>query len=120
MARVNFREIQERFTHIDATFESCAISIPGDSHYAVRLYPWSENPKYLKLRESGTNWQFDWPNDAERVVTAYPIGLIQARVRKAKQVIDWEFVDSPHSLLWEYEIEEQILCKSALPAGTLQ
>jgi len=53
MARVNFREIRKRFTHIDAKFESCAISIPGDSHYAVRLYPWWENPKYLELIESG-------------------------------------------------------------------
>ena len=119
MPRVDFRQIRERFTHIDATFESCVISMPGESHYAVRLYAWWENPAYLDRVESGRGWKSEWPLTAERVVTVYPIGLVQARVRRTQEVIDWSFVDSPHPLLWEYETEVHVLCKGALPAGAL-
>lgn len=119
MPRVNFRRVRERFTHIDATLESCVLSIPGESHYAVRFYAWWENPSYLERVESGTAWKSEWPSAAERVVTVFPIGLIQARVRRTQEVIDWSFVDSPHPLLWEYEPEEHVLCKAALPAGAL-
>jgi hypothetical protein len=119
MARVNYREIRERFTHIDATFESCVISMPGDSHYSVRFYAWWEHPTYLDLTEPGAGWQAKWPREAEKVVTVYPAGLIKACIRRTDDVIDWSFVDSPHPLLWEFETEEHVLCKGALPPGVL-
>ena len=119
MPPVDFREIRERFTHIDATFESCAISMPGESYYAVRFYTWWENPAYLDRVESREGWRSEWPPTAERVVTVYPVGLVQACVRRVQEVIDWSFVDSPHPLLWKYETEEHVLCKRALPPGAL-
>lgn len=119
MARVNFREIRDRFTHLDATFESCAVRMPGDSHYAVRFYPWWENPAYRELVESGVGWRGAWPDKAAKVVTVYPVGLVQACVRETPGVIDWVFVEPPDPLLWEYETKEHVLCKSGLPPGTL-
>ena len=98
MTRVNYRETRERFTHIDATFESCVISMPGESHYSVRFYAWWEHPAYLDSAESG-RWQAQWPTEAEKVVTVYPVGLIKACVRRTDGVIDWDFVDSPHPFL---------------------
>ena len=118
MTRVNYREIRERFTHIDATFESCVISMPGESHYSVRFYAWWEHPGYLDLAESD-RWQAQWPTEAEKAVTVYPVGLIKACVRRTDDVIDWDFVDSPHPFLWDFETEEHVLCKGALPPGVL-
>jgi hypothetical protein len=62
---------------------------------------------------------FESPPAAQRVVTVHPVGLVQARVHRMQDVIDWSFVDAPHPLLWEYEAEEHVLCTGALPRGAL-
>jgi hypothetical protein len=118
LTRVNYRELRDRVTHIDATFESCVISIPGESHYSVRFYPWLEHPAFLDLADSG-EWQAHWPTEAAKVVTVYPVGLIEAYVRDRAEVTELEFVDSPHPFLWEFETEENILCRDPLPPGAL-
>jgi hypothetical protein len=118
VTRLNFREIRDRFNHIDATFESSVISMPGDSHYAVRFYPWWEHPSFGELAASG-GWRAQWPSEAEKVVTVYPVDLIAACVRRTEEVVDWKFVDSAHPLLWPFEPYEDVQCKAALPSGAL-
>jgi hypothetical protein len=118
VARVNYREIRDRFTHIDATWQSYVISFPGESHYSVRFYAWWEHPTYRDLAESG-RWQAQWPPEAEKVVTVYPVGLVKACVSSTALAINWEFVDPPDPFLWEFETYEHVLCKGALPPGAL-
>lgn len=41
MVVVNYREIEERFSHIDAEFVSAQLSLPErKAQYSVRFYPW--------------------------------------------------------------------------------
>jgi hypothetical protein len=117
VARVNYREIRDRFTHIDATWISYVISEPGESHYSVRFYAWWEHPTYRELAKSG-EWQAQWPPEAEKVVTVYPVGLVKACVSSTALAINWEFVDPPDPLLWEFETYEHVACKDALPPET--
>lgn len=119
MSLVNFREIRDRFTHLDAAFESCTIALPGESHYAVRLYPWWEHPDCLAAVAEGASWEALWPPEAMKTVTVYPRGLIDARVRPATDVIDWEFLDTPDQRLWPYEVDDQVICGRSISMDLL-
>ncbi|MDX6408210.1 MAG: hypothetical protein QOE13_1281 [Gaiellaceae bacterium] len=111
----NFRAVRDRFTHIDATFVSCAISMPGESHYAVRFYPWWEHPAF----EPGSTWSTQFPDEAERTVTVYPRGLLEAHLQKDDEVVDWSFVDTPDSRLWAYESGLHVTCQRPMSLETL-
>jgi len=53
MTWVNFRDVQDRFTHIDALFVSSAARFGPDGAevtVTVRFYPWWEHPAYVAAR----------------------------------------------------------------------
>lgn len=57
--RVNFREIVERFGHIDGSIVRAEASFSGDGRpssacVVVRFYAWWEHPLFLAAREAGT------------------------------------------------------------------
>jgi len=115
VARVNFREIKERFTHLDGRFKSCSVNLPeAECSYAVDIYPWWEHPDYLAAVGSGQPWGFrDVPPDAYRTVTVYPIDLVKASMSRLDDVIDWEFTSSD-PMLWAYESKQWVYCNSPL------
>ena len=61
MAWTNYRNVAERFGHIDAEFVKSADRLSSDGGTAelvVRFYPWWEHPQYLSARERGEDWAF--------------------------------------------------------------
>ncbi len=118
MAIVNFREVQNRFTHIDAEFVSCTLGFAGQTpRYTVAFYPWWEHPAFVEAIESGKPWGFASGGDGSKPVTVYPKGLVQFRLTKLtdqEQVVDWAFIET-HPLLWPYENSGQIFCNSNPP-----
>ena len=115
MAIVNFREVQDRFTHIDADFVSCTLGFDGETpRYTVSVYPWWEHPAYIDARETGKPWGFSRDVDGGKPVTVYPKGLVQFKLTDREQVVDWAFLDT-HPLLWPYEDRGQIFCNSDPP-----
>ncbi len=112
MARVNFRAVRERFTHIDAQFVSCRLGFEDLApRYVVSLYPWWEHPLFVQAVEQGTPWGFRHDESAYRDVTVFPLNLRECRVSQTKDVTDWEFFES-HPLLWSYEDTGTIECNS--------
>ena len=112
MPRVNYREIAERFTHIDADFVASEIGMPGnDGFFTVDIYPWWEHPLYREARATGTNWGFYATDDAYRPVTVYPKQIYQVRLTQMSAVKDWDFTQE-HPLLWQYERSGKITCNS--------
>jgi hypothetical protein len=113
MARVNFRLVQHRFTHIDAEFVSCVLGFSGiEPYYRVRLYPWWEHPAVVEATRAGKPWAFKQPCEgAVKEVTVLPRGLHTFRISAGPEVIDWAFLKS-HPLLWPFEDQGEIICNS--------
>jgi len=116
MARVNFREVRERFTHIDAQFVGCSCSFPGTARYDVAIYPWWEHPLYIEARLEGKPWGFadDMPDDAYKVVTVHPVNVRDAKLSSRYEVIDWWFTQTD-PFLWPFEDRCNIVCNQPLP-----
>ena len=114
MPRVNYRDVKDRFTHINAPFVRCEFSLPdNDGFYAVSVYPWWEHPQYVEAKANKSNWGFDYGDEAYKTVTVYPMGLRQAHVSQLSEVTDWGFTQE-HPLLWQYEESAQIVCNEPL------
>lgn len=114
MARVGWRELSERFNHIDAQFIGCEVGLPAhDGFYTVSLYPWFEHPLYLAAREAGQNWGFANSSGGYREVTVYPKNVAEFLLKRQTTVTDWDFTQE-HPLLWKYENSGTITCHSAL------
>lgn len=115
MSRVNFREVAERFTHIDARFVACEVGLPeNDGFFTVEFYPWWEHPLYLQARAAGANWEVSTQNEeALRPVTVFPKRVHQARLSQSVDVTDWGFTQN-HPLLWQYEASQEITCNAPL------
>jgi hypothetical protein len=111
MAWMNYREIQDRFGHIDAEFVRSDVSLsPQGSHASVtvRFYPWWEHPGYLKARETGTAWGFTQAVEAGRQnVTVKAVVPYAARISQRVEVTDWGFSEE-HPLLWDFAQEVTI------------
>lgn len=119
MARVNFRDIRERFTHIDARFVSCELGFDGVTpRYSVSMYPWWEHPAYIEARNAGKSWGFADCEGGYKEVVVFPQGLIEFRMSRCSDVIDWAFYED-HPLLWPYEDSDQVFCNSDPPLGEL-
>ena len=105
MAWINYREIQDRFGHIDAEFVRSDVSVsPRASHASVtvRFYPWWEHPGYLHARDAGTPWGFtDAIEAGRRNVTVKAVVPYAARISQRVEVTDWVFSEE-HSLLWDF------------------
>ncbi len=106
--RRNFREVRDRFTHIDAEFVACSLGFPEDRpFYRVRLYPWWEHPKLQEAVATDAPWGFTDYSDGMREVTVHPIDLVSFRISRAVEVTDWSFEETgPH--VWDYEPDGQI------------
>ncbi len=114
MARISWREITQRFSHIDARAVRCQLGLPSsDSFYTVAFYPWWEHPLYLKAREEGTGWGFANSSDGEAEVTVYPKNVRQFQISELGSVIDWGFTQT-HPFLWQYEAQGKVICNSPL------
>ncbi len=114
MARTNYRDVSDRFSHIDAEFESCSIQLAGgQSHYAVKFYPWWEHPQHIRAIRDGTSWGFSNTMQGQRLVIVYPLGLTAAHVRQRLTVTDWSFHED-HPILWDFQSQSQIFCNSDL------
>jgi hypothetical protein len=111
MAWMNYREIQDRFAHIDAEFVQSDISFaPQRSHASVtvRFYPWWEHPGYLEARETGSSWGFTDAIEAGRQhVTVKAVVPHAARISQRDEVTDWVFSEE-HPLLWDFAEEVTI------------
>ncbi len=115
MTLVNYREIEERFSHIDAEFVNAHVALPErEAHYSVRFYPWWEHPRYVEARVQGNPWRFQYDEGAKQLVTVIAQEVFEARLsQSAGTVTDWSFHDD-HPLLWAHRQSHQILCTTAL------
>ncbi len=114
MARVSWREITQRFSHIDARAVRCQLGLPShDSFFTVAFYPWWEHPLYLKAREEGIKWSFSASPEGEAEVTVYPQNTRQFHISELGSVTEWVFTQQ-HPLLWQYEEQGKITCNSPL------
>ena len=112
MTRVNFREVRDRFTHIDAEFVSCTCTFgEGESSFVVRFYPWWEHPLLLQATREGQPWRFagTLTGVEEKEVTVFPQRPLSFNLSHASDVIDWAFLEE-HPLLWEFEDRAHIFC----------
>lgn len=114
MALIHFTEIPKHFFHIDATFVSCRLELPGqDNYFRVRFYPWWEHPLYQQAIERGETWGFQNTEEGEVEITVYPRNVMTFCISQHFNIEGWDFVEE-HPLLWQYEDWASILCNSAL------
>ena len=107
---VNYRDVQDRFSHIDAGFVGADVNLSragGHAAVTVRFYPWWEHPGYLAARENGTPWGFSASaEEGRRDVVVRALTPVAARISQREMVIDWFFSEN-HPLLWQFS--EQIV-----------
>jgi hypothetical protein len=105
MAWVNYREVQDRFGHIDAEFVGSHVNLwpkGGEAIVTVRFYPWWEHPAYLAARQTDSPWGFTEAAEAGREsVTVKAVMPYAASVSQREMVTDWEFSEE-HPLLWDF------------------
>jgi hypothetical protein len=104
VAWTNYRNIVERFGHIDAEFVRSAglfSSAGGTAELVVRFYPWWEHPRYLSARARGEDWGFSSYEAGQREVTVRAIHPWAVRFSPRQQVVDWGFAED-HPLLWDF------------------
>lgn len=116
MTRYNFRDVQDRFGHIDGRVVSADVCFrPQDEVATARvvlsLYPWWEHPLYLAALAAGTNWGFDHGDEACREVVVEAIEPLLCELRPRDSAIDMVF-HTEHPMLWEFEDTGQIFCNS--------
>jgi hypothetical protein len=115
MPRVSFRDVVDRFTHIDGTIVrtdvSFADSEPASARVVLRFYPWWEHPLYIAARESGSDWGFDAADDGARDVVIEAVSPLRCDVRSDASAIDIAF-HTEHPVLWEFEDAAAIMCNT--------
>jgi hypothetical protein len=116
MTRLNFREISDRFGHIDGQIASAEVcSRPQDEFATVRivlrLYPWWEHPRYLAARDAGADWGFDYSDEALRNVVIEAVTPLLCELRAGSSATDLAFY-TEHPVLWEFEDGADIVCNS--------
>jgi hypothetical protein len=116
---VNYRDIQQRFTHIDAELVSATITLkPNTARYVVRLYPWWEHPLYVEAIEQGRPWGFSDLSAGAKEVVVIAVEPFAVCLSDRYEVVDWSFFDN-HPLLWRYEDEAEIFVNSDFDQGEL-
>lgn len=104
MAWVNYREVRDRFGHIDAQLvrAEARVSPEGaEASITVRFYPWWEHPAYISARNAGDSWGFSDTEARRRDVTVQAVAPCAVRISRRAEVVDWGFSDE-HPLLWEF------------------
>jgi hypothetical protein len=105
MQTVNFRAVEERFGHIDATFvrATCTFGPEGGvAELVVRFYPWWEHPAYVDASSRAADWGFADYTAGQREVTVRAIRPVTAALSRQVDVTDWFFTDV-HPLLWQFD-----------------
>jgi hypothetical protein len=122
MNRLNFRDVQDRFSHIDAEFvvSTCDVAA-GQCSYTVKFYPWWEHPSYLQAVERGLPWGFTDTQIAAKQVTVWSVQPRKCRLSfldPGADVIDWLFTEQ-HPLLWAYEDQGNLYCNDSVDGHRL-
>ena len=106
MTWTNYRNIVDRFRHIDADFVSATSRMTpegGEAEVVVNLYPWWEHPLYRAAIERGENWGFSSACAAgAREVRVKAVRPWAVHVSPRLNVIDWSF-EVEHPLLWSFD-----------------
>jgi hypothetical protein len=107
---MDWRQAMRRFTHIDATFVDARASwVEGeDSFFRVSFYAWWEHPLYRRAVEEGRPWGITQGEGAERTVTMVARGLVEAKLSRQREVVEWCISDE-HPLLWSHDPTDQII-----------
>jgi len=104
MTWTNYRNIVERFHHIDADFVRSTTTMSsggGTAELTVRFYPWWEHPRYLSARDRGEDWGFASYEAGKREVTVRAIRPWAVRLSPRQEVVDWGF-EEEHPGLWDF------------------
>ena len=121
MAWTNYRNVVDRFSHIDAEFVSSMGLCSSDAATAelvVRFYPWWEHPQYLSAVQRGETWGFASCEAGKREVTVRAIRPWACRLSVRKEVIDWRF-DREHPLLWDYAGQSTVFVNGSFDRSVL-
>lgn len=115
--RVNFREIVDRFAHIDGEIVCVESSLrhdggPSSARVVLRFYPWWEHPLYREAIAAGTPWGFTSTDEGARDVTITAISPLRCDLRAVASATDIAF-HCDHPTLWEFEDEAEVFCNSA-------
>jgi len=115
MARVNFREIRERFQHLDAKFVAFEHSFETrTASFSIEVYPYWEHPRFVEAVAAGKSWGFNNSgSEGVQLVTVHAKGLMALSATFLVDVEDWEFCER-HPWLWRYEETGHITCNSPL------
>src|SRR3954471_20942948 len=104
MAWFNFREVQDRFSHIDSQFVSSNIQFGAggaEASVTVRFYPWWEHPLYVAARDAGEPWGFQDTDEGARDVVVKAVGAMAVKLAPDSMVDDWAF-STEHPILWGF------------------
>ncbi len=119
MALVNFRDVADRFGHVDGEFVACSLGFPEDGpNYKLRFYPWWEHPLYLEALDINGPWAFADHEEGVREVTIYPRGLVAFAMSRCPEVSDCWFAETG-PFLWSYEPEGQIFVNESVKLDEL-
>jgi len=119
MAWTNYRNVAERFGHIDAELVKSARLLSSDGRTAelvVRFYPWWEHPQYLSARERGEDWGFSSYEAGKREVTVRAIQPWALRLSPRQEVVDWRF-EEDHPLLWDFAEQSTVFVNASFDRG---
>jgi hypothetical protein len=119
MPRLNFREVQDRFSHIDTRFITSDCDLKArTATYQVAFYPSWEHPLHVEAMREGKPWGFtDIPDEADRVVTVHAVELHEACLGRTYDVQDWWFTQADPRL-WRFEDSADIVCNQNLDLAT--
>jgi hypothetical protein len=116
MVWTNYRNVADRFGHIDAEFVKSAGLLSADAGTAelvVRFYPWWEHPRYLSARARGEGWGFSSYEAGKREVTVRAVQPRAFRFWPRREVVDWRFTED-HPLLWDFAEQSTLLVNAPL------
>jgi hypothetical protein len=117
--RVGFREMRDRFAHIDGVVEDLRFSRSEPSFVAIRFYPWWEHPLFVAARAAGRPWKIDAPpEEATRVMTVHAIDPVHLTADLHTSAVEIEFHDSGPRL-WPFETHGHMFVNEPIPADVL-
>ena len=119
MSWTNYRNIVQRFGHIDAEFVKAVgllSSEGGTAELVVRFYPWWEHPQYLLARNRGEDWGFSSYEAGKREVTVRAIRPWAFRFSPRQEVVDWRFAEN-HPLLWDFAERSTLFVNAPFDRG---
>jgi hypothetical protein len=120
--RVNYRQVEDRFGHIDGQFVEARIHLLGRSNgeieadescITIEYYPWWEHPRVAAAIKAGASWRFVTEPDRGRL-TIYPLGIREVRLSAHPDCTDVGFTQK-HKLLWDYEEKTILFCTGPFP-----